>query len=137
MIRIIIQGGDGERTLEYDGSRKLSIGRSPRSDIVLTDERASRSHCEIRPADGPGGPCYLHDLNSRNGTLLNNRPVDRSPLREGDVIMVGSTRIRFGEPREAAATPAPVDPHAATEEAAAEVPAPPPSEPAADESFPP
>jgi pSer/pThr/pTyr-binding forkhead associated (FHA) protein len=38
----------------------------------------------------------IRDLNSRNGTLVNARPIDAPvALREGDEIDIGTTRIVF------------------------------------------
>ncbi len=68
------------------------IGRSTACDMVLSDPLVSRQHCQITL--GMGG-VNLRDLGSTNGTLLNGTKVSESPLRNQDIIAVGSTRLRF------------------------------------------
>ena len=63
------------------------LGRSDDCTICLDDERVSRNHAQI---DIKGDVAELNDLGSRNGTMLNGRPV-RHPtaLNNGDVIRIG------------------------------------------------
>lgn len=69
------------------------VGRDEKADFALDDEEISAQHATIR-VDGP--VCVLTDLGSRNGTLVNGRPVREGVgqrLRHLDEIQVGSTRI--------------------------------------------
>lgn len=67
---------------------ELVIGRSPSCDIAWTDDvTLSRRTCALRFA---GGGCVVEDLDSRCGTLVNDRRVSRAGLHEGDVVRVGS-----------------------------------------------
>lgn len=71
------------------------IGRDPRSEIVLVDLGASRSHARILRK---GGQFFLEDLGSRNGTLVNDRRVPGGgtcPLQNGDAIRIGRSVLRF------------------------------------------
>jgi pSer/pThr/pTyr-binding forkhead associated (FHA) protein len=53
----------------------------------------SRLHARIDLTDGN---LSIRDLDSRNGTLLNARPLDGTALlQDGDEIDVGTTRIVF------------------------------------------
>ena len=70
----------------------FAIGRHPRNDLVLKDPRISSFHCRIE-REGEG--YALVDLKSRNGTLLKAARIDRAPLKDGDVIQLGSTRISY------------------------------------------
>jgi pSer/pThr/pTyr-binding forkhead associated (FHA) protein len=70
-----------------------SIGRGPGNEIVLSDEAVSSQHCRIRPE---GGRFVVHDLESTNGTFVNERRVERHMLAEGDVIRLGETWLEFG-----------------------------------------
>ena len=74
------------------GDKPITIGRSPEADITLYDERASRLHCGIRLWDGD---FYIKDLKSRNGTIVNGRPIDVTKLEPGDTIRVGSSVFVF------------------------------------------
>ena len=62
----------------------ITLGRHPDCDIVLDAAAVSRQHARIILVDGK---YYIEDLHSRNGTLLNGRPLlRREPLREHDQL---------------------------------------------------
>lgn len=71
----------------------VRVGRELDNDIVLTDGRASRHHLEIRRT---AGGLQVKDLNSANGTLLNAvriQPDTWEPLKPGQTVQLGETRI--------------------------------------------
>ena len=70
----------------------LSIGRDSACDIRLKDESASREHAEIQ---GQDGSCALRDLGSANGTFVNGQRVSNHTLADGDVVLIGATRMIF------------------------------------------
>ena len=73
----------------------VSIGRSKRNHLVLADQWLSRHHAEIREASGN---FYIHDLDSRNGTLVNGVRINRrAPLQDGDVVTLGDQTLTFVE----------------------------------------
>ena len=77
------------------GGRAITIGRHPDNVVPIDDDRASRFHCVIEPtADG----FILRDLDSRNGTKVNEAPVQRVVLHHGDIVRIGKTRFRFVDP---------------------------------------
>lgn len=76
--------------LRRDGS--TSIGRARANDIVVDDVACSNEHCRIRPENGR---FVLHDLQSTNGTFVNERRVVTHPLEAGDVVQVGETHLTF------------------------------------------
>ncbi len=82
----------------------LSIGRRPYNDVALNDLTVSGEHALVRTR---GGESVVHDLGSRNGTLVNGVVVRQRPLRDGDVIDIGIYRLRFVVDRAAAPEPAP------------------------------
>ncbi|MEM9940944.1 MAG: SpoIIE family protein phosphatase [Planctomycetota bacterium] len=68
------------------------IGRHPQCEIHIDDGSVSRRHAEITY---DGGQYYVRDLNSRNGTFLNDQPIqqptrllDQSEIRICDVTLV-------------------------------------------------
>jgi pSer/pThr/pTyr-binding forkhead associated (FHA) protein len=71
----------------------ISLGRAPENDVVINDHKASRNHARLERR--PEG-CWIKDLESRVGILLNGRPVTESVLKDGDIIRIGDTNIRFG-----------------------------------------
>jgi FHA domain/von Willebrand factor type A domain len=70
----------------------ISLGRARANDVVLDDVAVSSQHCRIRPE---GDRFVLQDLESTNGTRVNDRRVKKHVLAEGDVIQIGETRLEF------------------------------------------
>ena len=72
----------------------VTLGRTIEADLVFHDEQISRRHCMIqRVADSDA--YVLVDLQSTNGTFLNDRPVTRCELKDGDKIFLGTTVLKF------------------------------------------
>jgi hypothetical protein len=70
-----------------------SVGRGPGVDLVLDDSTVSRLHAELVRR---GPYVYVTDLGlSRNGTLVNGRPVARAVLGPHDVVTFGAVRARM------------------------------------------
>ena len=80
----------------YVGTAPVTaIGRERMSgSIVLRDPNVSRRHAELA-FDGQNW--YIRDLNSTNGTLVNDHEVTQCVLRDGDVITVGLMNLEFRE----------------------------------------
>jgi len=75
------------------GEKTITIGRVPDCTIILSDLNVSRRHAEIRPV---GNGYVTVDLGSTNGTKVNGARLDGERLlRDGDVVSVGTTHIRF------------------------------------------
>ena len=62
--------------------------------IVIHDPNVSRSHAEL---SFDGQTWRIRDLNSTNGTLVNDVDVDECSLRDGDLITLGLTNLEFRE----------------------------------------
>jgi len=56
---------------------------------ALAGARVSRRHCELKLSGAHG--VVVQDLESRNGTFVNARQVDRAELQAGDVLAMGRT----------------------------------------------
>jgi len=73
---------------------RMQLGRSPESDLVLADFEVSRRHSVLiyenidRPEELPR--CYIHDLNSKNGTYVNGKRIVSHALHDKDIITVGA-----------------------------------------------
>ena len=85
-------------------SRKIVIGRSSGSDIVVEDPHVSRRHCEL-VHHALKGWC-IKDLKSENGTTImrkgmehyiQNLPENEFPLKKGDRILLGDVALEFME----------------------------------------
>lgn len=86
---------DLHHDIALEGERMI-IGRLAECEITLADANVSRQHAAfVREGDG----WAIEDLDSTNGTRLNGEPVKYERLRDGDVIQVGATQLRYHEPR--------------------------------------
>ena len=73
------------------------IGRSPESDLVLSQPFVSRRHAEIVRKDKT---LHLQDTESRHGTYVNGARVSTHLLRTGDMLQFGSRdapQVRFSD----------------------------------------
>jgi putative nucleotidyltransferase with HDIG domain len=73
----------------------VTVGRVAQCEIHVDDQSVSRRHCTLAVH---GSTVVVTDLDSANGTFLNERPVKSSTARPGDVIRVGSTVLEYREP---------------------------------------
>jgi len=74
---------------------KVSMGRSSDNDISIPDPFCSGFHARI---DRLGKDFILKDNDSKNGTFLNGEKIQSEVrLKEGDEILIGSTRIVFNK----------------------------------------
>ena len=87
---IALDGGLSGRRFPLDAT--FLVGRGPYNHVVLDDVRISRQHAKISPE---AGGHVVHDLNSANGTFVNDEPVQRLDLGHGDVVRFGPFRFRF------------------------------------------
>ena len=71
-------------------NQKTVLGRDG-ADVVLSDDAASKKHCEIFLSEN--GALMIRDLQSTNGTHVNNVSVIVAPLANLDVIVIGETKI--------------------------------------------
>ncbi len=96
-IRVILEVVEGPhkgRSFILDRPVTFIVGRSRLVDCPVPDDTAlSRDHfvVELSATDS----CELRDLGSTNGTFVNQQPVDRALLSDGDLIEAGQTRFRI------------------------------------------
>lgn len=87
-LQFIIQGAG--RTWEFPiPSGRTIIGRQPGCDLLLENPQISRQHAHL---DCTPESLQITDLNSSNGTLLNDQrltPEVSSPLKQGDRLEIG------------------------------------------------
>ncbi len=83
----------------------LSIGRRRTHALVLEDAAVSADHASIFTV---GQDSFLKDLDSTNGTYINNRRARKHHLKPGDEILIGKYTILYQDSdAPAVATPQP------------------------------
>ena len=85
-------GNDAPVIVSLDGLEELLIGRNPSSALQLTNNRVSGGHAKIYQS---GGEWHICDINSTNGTMVNEKRISDQMLRERDVIRIGPYQMEF------------------------------------------
>jgi two-component system cell cycle response regulator len=88
---VVIHGHDLGRKHELSET-VVTLGREPDNLIVIDADSVSRNHARIETFNGFK---YLVDLNSTNGTYLNDAVAMREQLTSGDLIKVGDTIFKY------------------------------------------
>ena len=94
MLTILLKFKDSEiKTIETDKA-EITIGRNPGNDIPIDNLGVSKQHAKIVKHDGG---YVVEDLNSTNGTFINDKRVARAVLNNNDVVHIGkhSLQIQF------------------------------------------
>jgi len=71
---------------------RTTIGRKPHNDIQIDNLAVSGEHAVIVTILND---CFLEDLGSTNGTLVNGNPVKKHFLQSNDVVELGKYRLKF------------------------------------------
>ena len=87
--------------LVYDGKEfplpagaELVIGRHRDNSIPIADGKSSRKHCRVFTK--PDGTVWVEDLESANGTAVNDEEIfSPRKLTDGDQVVIGKAKIRF------------------------------------------
>jgi len=70
----------------------ITIGRDPKNDIVIDNLAVSRFHTKITQQ---GNNYFVEDLQSGNGTFLNEQRIEKEILKHNDAITVGKHTLVF------------------------------------------
>ena len=104
MPKLTIRSETGESMAHDLVEETYTIGRSPENSIRLDDGSVSSRHAEIVLV---AENCYLKDLGSTNGTVVNGQSVKEAQLRAGDKIRFGKVEACFECEAVSAAQPLP------------------------------
>jgi Nif-specific regulatory protein len=73
--------------------QSITIGRAPTNQVVVKDERCSRTHAEVFYSQERW---VLRDLESRNGSTVGNERIRGDyVLQPGDIIRIGHSQLAF------------------------------------------
>jgi diguanylate cyclase (GGDEF)-like protein len=88
---VVIYGPDLGKRLPL-GVAPFEIGRSAKNDLPIDQESVSRHHARIT-FDGQG--YCLKDLQSTNGTFINDEAIVEGRLADGDQVRIGRSILKF------------------------------------------
>jgi adenylate cyclase len=94
MAKLVVTSPEGTRK-ETVLRAINTLGRHPDQHVQILDRVVSKEHALITFSDGA---YWLQDMNSRNGTYVNNeRLTGKQRLNDGDTIVLGSTQCVYVE----------------------------------------
>jgi type II secretory pathway predicted ATPase ExeA len=94
--RIVVMTDQGEVAEVPLRAGRMVVGRTPDNDLQIDSRFVSRHHCQVvSTAD----LSVIEDLNSTNGIFLNQKKIRRHALIDGDIIELGTHRLRYVEER--------------------------------------
>ena len=103
MPKLILKFGDRHMQDCAIGTHPVSIGRLPDNTIVIDNPAVSGRHARVFRE---GNHYVVEDLRSTNGTFVNEKPIARHTLLDGDIVLVGKHSLVFtlagGEQEQAA-----------------------------------
>jgi DNA-binding winged helix-turn-helix (wHTH) protein len=83
----------GQREVHRVERSNMTLGRGADSDLVLANPRVSRRHAQLT---WDGEHFLIQDLDSKNGTRINNAPVSAlTPIADGDTLELADSRLEF------------------------------------------
>ena len=89
---VVRSGREIGRTIAVGSGQTIALGRLKGCDVVVDDESASRRHCTITAREDV---CVVADLQSANGTFVNEKRVATAELHKGDKLRIGSTVLEL------------------------------------------
>jgi transcriptional regulator with GAF, ATPase, and Fis domain len=90
--RLLVIAGPSKDSVVALPDAEAIIGRDPTNHVAVADPSVSRKHCLLRREESR---FQIKDLDSRNGTLVNGKPVKDHWLRHGDEIATGDSCFLF------------------------------------------
>ena len=90
--RIVILDGSVEERVIPLVDLEISFGRDPSNIVHFNDNSVSRYHCCIKPTSGG---FRIYDLQSLNGTFINDVAFPERALNHGDRIRIGKSELLF------------------------------------------
>ena len=99
MSRLVLKFQSTELKEVPLGTRPVTIGRAPDNDIPIDNLAVSNYHARVYVE---AGSLVVEDLNSLNGSFLNDIRVERAMLKDGDTILIGKHHILVDQAHDAA-----------------------------------
>jgi two-component system, NtrC family, response regulator GlrR len=99
-LEVVVRLASGETITSPLGLDALVIGSSADADVVVTDPRISRKHCELSLSESG---LLVRDLGSKNGVFIEGTRVVAAYLAVGVRVRIGDSELSLhpsGAPRE-------------------------------------
>lgn len=96
-LEVLNGNAQGKRFFLTDDAQEIAIGREEGCDFCVDEYVISRQHARIVKK---WGGIALVDLDSKNGTYVNNQRITEEFLHDGDRIALGTIVMLFRNPKE-------------------------------------
>lgn len=92
MLRILLKFQDTVLKVVESDKDRITIGRNLQNDIQIDNLAVSSFHARV---EKEMGLYFIQDLDSTNGTFVNDQRVSRWGLKDGDAVTVGKHTLVF------------------------------------------
>ena len=92
MLQILLKFNENVLKVVQSDRAEITVGRNRKNDIQIDNLAVSNFHAKIKRS---GGKYSIEDLNSTNGTFINEKKINTSDLRDGDIASIGKHSLTF------------------------------------------
>jgi hypothetical protein len=92
MAKLVVLTEGFAGTVHELKSERTTVGRLEDNTFQLAESSISGHHCELAVE---GNEIRVKDLNSTNGTFVNNQPIKEAVLKPGQVLRLGQVEMRL------------------------------------------
>jgi predicted component of type VI protein secretion system len=96
---VVFSEGLTGRSCDLNADR-ITVGRADDNAFAIPEASVSSHHCELLKR---GNEFFIKDLDSTNGTFINDEPVKEAALKPGQILRLGTVEMRVEDPTAAAA----------------------------------
>ncbi|RMF41533.1 MAG: FHA domain-containing protein [Planctomycetota bacterium] len=84
---------EGLHVRSWSFSPPVTVGREPTCDLCINHDSISRKHCQF--FTNAEGALVVKDLDSLNGTYVDDRRIQQAVLMPGQVVQLGALQLRI------------------------------------------
>jgi pSer/pThr/pTyr-binding forkhead associated (FHA) protein len=92
MLQILLQFNESVLKVFQSDRAEISIGRNMKNDLQIDNLAVSNFHARIKLLEDK---YFIEDLNSTNGTYINEEKITRCVLQDGDIASIGKHSLTF------------------------------------------
>ena len=92
MLQILLKFNKSVLKVFQSDKAEITIGRNIKNDLQIDNLAVSNFHARITRSDDQ---YFIEDLNSTNGTFINEEKIDNCALQDGDIASIGKHSLTF------------------------------------------
>lgn len=91
-VMITLSGVNSSDVKIVEFSDFATVGRRNTNSLMIADNAVSGVHCKFIYSDGE---VILEDMNSTNGTVLNDEKITSAKVKTGDIVIIGKCKYKL------------------------------------------